>query len=150
MKRIFTILVCALVVIGATSCGNGNSSKKDKGEITSKDMKALEKLNKQVKQTVQIKGNEVIQTTKAFGNTDSKVYTFDGDKCVGMRQILEYTDQKMAQELYEMAKEIHSNVKIDGKTVSFDLAPNLYEWQTEGKDKKQLRDLLQAEIDESK
>lgn len=149
MKRIFTILVCALVVIGATSCGNRNASKQE-GEITSKELKALEKLNKQVKQTVQIKGNEVIHTTKAFGNTDSKVYTFDGDKCVGMRQIMEYTDQKMAQELYELAKDIHSNVKIDGKTVSFELAPNLFEWQTEGKDKKQLRDLLQAEIDESK
>lgn len=151
MKKILYIIICVALTAGIASCGNSNSSKKEKGKVTDKELKSIEKMAKSVKETVEIKGNEVIMTSKVLGNTDTKIYTFEGDKCIGMRQITEYADGKMAQEHYDGLKEVErfTNVKLEGKKLSYDLKPIAYEWLTEGKNKQQLRDYLQAEIDEN-
>ncbi|WP_455666443.1 hypothetical protein [Phocaeicola sp.] len=154
MKRIFTILVCVLAIVGATSCGNGSSNKQDETEqISEKDLKKLEKLAKSVKVAVEIKGNDVIHTSKAFGMICTVIYTFEGNKCVGQQQIWEYPDEKTTKEYYEMMKDLEgcASVKLNGKKLTCVYKPVVYEWLTEqGMTKEQFRDKLQKEIDKSK
>ncbi len=154
MKRIFTILVCALAIVGATSCGNGSSNKQDETEqISTKDLKELEKLAKSVKETVEIKGNDVIHTSKAFGMTNTVIYTFEGNKCVGQLQIWEYPDKKTTEKYYETMKDMDycTSVKLDGKKLICEFKPEIYQWLTQQElTKEQFRDKLQEGIDNSK
>ena len=152
MKKILHILFCAVIVAGITSCGNRSSNKTSDDGLTGRQKKELKEKMKDMSDKVEIKGDKVIRTTKAFGSMAKTTYHFTGDKCTRLVVETKYPNKKMAEELYAGYKEgshLFDDIKLEGNTVTYVQSGELIELGYGKYTKKSLRDKLQKDIDDS-
>ncbi|WP_455621307.1 hypothetical protein [Parabacteroides sp.] len=160
MKRIFTILVCVLAIVGATSCGNSGSNKETDAEALLLEEAIDKNLSKDEKKALSAalddfgidfkeKGNQIIKTSSALGSKNIEIYTFKGDKCTGYRIICTMPEAQ-AKEVYEVYQNTLVNVKLDGNTVSGDYNQETLDLVYGSMTKAQIREKVKQEVEDSK
>lgn len=92
MKQILYTLLCSIMIVGTISCGNSNKKKPASGDLSSKQKKELRQLAKKIKVKLEEKKNRIIKTINTPYGDNSTVYTFDGDKCIGYKETIAFTD----------------------------------------------------------
>ena len=155
MKTIINILLCLAIAAGMTSCGNsGNKSDESDDKLSHSEKKELKEMMKDLSDKVEIKGDKVIRTTKAFGGMVIKTtYHFTGDKCTRLVAENKFPDKKTAEKFYNGNKEVShlfDDIKMEGNTVTYVQSGEMLELGYGEYTKKSLRDKLQKEIDDSK
>lgn len=155
MRTIMNILLCLAIAAGMTSCGNsGKKSDESNDKLSRSEKKELTEMMKDLSDKVEIKGDKVIRTTKAFGGIVTKTtYHFTGDKCTRLVVKTKYPDKKMAEKIHTGYKEVShlfDDIKIEGNTVIYEQSGEIVELGYGEYTKKSLRDKLQKDIDDSK
>lgn len=155
MKTIINILLCLAIAAGMTSCGNsGKKSDESDDKLSRSEKKELTEMMKDLSDKVEIKGDKVIRTTKAFGGIVTKTtYHFTGDKCTRLVVEAKYPDKKMAEKIHTGYKEVShlfDDIKMEGNIVIYEQSGEIVELGYGEYTKKSLRNKLQKDIDDSK
>lgn len=155
MRTIMNILLCLAIAAGMASCGySGNKSDESDDKLSRSEKKELKEMMKDLSDKVEIKGDKVIRTTKAFGGMVTKTtYHFTGDKCTRLVVEAKYPDKKMAEKIHNGYKEVShlfDDIKMEGNTVTYVQSGEMLELGYGEYTKKSLRDKLQKDIDDSK
>lgn len=107
MKQILHILFYAVIMAGIISCGDRNSNQMAEGSLSSKQKNELKQAAKKIKVRLKEKGNQIIKSVDTPFGTNSTVFTFDGDRCVGCKETMVFPDEAIAKEAFEGMKEIN-------------------------------------------
>lgn len=156
MKRILHILFCAVIVAGITSCGNRSNNKTSDDGLSSEQKKELKQAAKKVKIRLEEKGDKIIKSVDSPWGTNSTTYTFDGDKCIGYKEITTFKDAAAAKEAYDGIKEINDfnhgmkTLTVDGKTLTWEYAQKNLDLMFEDKTRAQIFEQVKEEVKQAK
>ena len=156
MKQILHILFCAVIVVAITSCGNRSNNKTSDDGLSSKQKKELKQIAKKVKVRLEEKGDKIIKSVDSPWGTNSTTYTFDGDKCIGYKEITTFKDAAAAKEAYDGLKEVNDfnhgmkTLTVDGKTLTWEYAQENLDLMFEDKTRDEILKQVKEEIEQAK
>lgn len=156
MKRILHILFCAVIVAGITSCGNRSNNKTSDDGLSSEQKKELKQAAKKVKIRLEEKGDKIIKSVDTPFGTNSTTYSFNGDECIGYKEIIVFKDAASAKEVYDGLKEVNDfnhgmkTLTVDGKTLTWEYAQENLDLMFEDKTRAEILKQVKEEIEQAK
>ncbi|WP_059026014.1 hypothetical protein [Gabonibacter massiliensis] len=155
MKQILYTLLCSIMIVGTISCGNSNKKKPASGNLSGKQKKELRQLAKKIKVKLEEKKNRIIKTINTPYGDNSTVYTFDGDKCIGYKETIAFTDAETAKKTHDGLKEVNDlshtmkNLSVNGKILSYEYSQETIDGMYEGMTRAQVLEQIKKEIKQS-
>lgn len=156
MKQILHILLCAVIVAGITSCGNRTGNKTSDDGLTREQKKEIKQAAKKVKIRLEEKGEKIIKSVDTPFGTNFTTYTFNGDKCIGYKEIIVFKDAAAAKEAYDGLKEVNdfnhgmSTLEVDGKTLTWEYAQKNLDLMFSEKTRAQIFEQVKEEVEQAK
>ena len=156
MKQILHILFCTVIVAGITACGNRTGNKTSDDGLSSKQKKELKQAAKKVKVRLEEKGDKIIKSVDGPFGTNSTTYTFDGDKCIGYKEITVLKNAEAAKEAYDGLKEVNdfnkgmSTLTVDGNILTWAYAQKNLDLLFKDKTRVQILEEVKEEIEQAK